>query len=84
LSGEPVDRRDQTIGEHLNVKAELARHVVHILFFAGEEVEEQRSQSGIAKNARNEAVAAAEPAAAASMRKKHHSTRPGRNAERSF
>src|SRR5215468_626434 len=79
LTGEPLGRRDQSHGQQLDVEAEMARKNVHRLFFAREQVEQQRADAGFANNTRHTPVSRAVTAAPAAVREYRDSARAARD-----
>ena len=57
LTREPIDGRNEPIREHVDVEAEMARHVVDLLFTRGQEIDEQRREPRVAQYASDIAIA---------------------------
>jgi hypothetical protein len=75
----PFRRVNQSVGQQVNVKAEMARVHIHRLLFRSQQVEEQRPDARLADDARHVLVAGAMAAAPAAMREEDDAACSARN-----
>jgi len=69
---QPIDRGQHAVGQQADVEAQVARDPVDCLLVAGQKIEQEGGVAVLPQTRGDEAVARAEPAAAAAMRERDH------------
>jgi hypothetical protein len=78
LGSQPVQRGGEPAGQQLDVEAQATAGTLGRLLLAGQQIQQQGGQAGLLELGGNQAVAGAQPAAAAPVGEQHHALGGGR------